>query len=136
MASERSGGAVGLTVFASIMLLAIGMFQGLAGLSAILKDDSTLWIRGADLNYFVTFDTTQWGWVHLILGVIIFLAGLGVLSGNVLARTVGVIVALISLVINFLFIPIYPFWAIAIIVLDVLVIWALTAHGRDITTDA
>lgn len=136
MASERSGGAVGLTVFASIMLLAIGMFQGLAGLSAILKDESTLWIRGADLNYFVTFDTTQWGWVHLILGVIIFLAGLGVLSGNVLARTVGVIVALISLVINFLFIPIYPFWAIAIIVLDVLVIWALTAHGRDITTDA
>jgi hypothetical protein len=135
MASERSGGAVGLTVFASIMLLAIGMFQGLAGLSAILKDDSTLWVRGEDLNYFITFDTTAWGWAHLILGVIIFLAGLGVLSGNVLARTVGVIVAMISLVINFLFIPIYPLWAIAIIVLDVLVIWALTAHGRDITTD-
>lgn len=135
MANERSGGAVGLTVFASIMLLAIGMFQGLAGLSAILKDDSTLWVRGADLNYFITFDTTTWGWVHLLLGVVIFLAGLGVLSGNVLARTIGVIVAMISLVINFLFIPIYPLWAIAIIVLDVLVIWALTAHGRDITTD-
>jgi hypothetical protein len=135
MASERSGGAVGLTVFASIMLLAIGMFQGLAGLSAILKDDSTLWVRGEDLNYFVTFDTAGWGWTHLILGVIIFLAGLGVLSGNVLARTVGVIVAMISLVINFLFIPIYPLWAIAIIVLNILVIWALTVHGRDITTD-
>jgi hypothetical protein len=135
MASERSSGAVGLTVFASIMLLAIGMFQGLAGLSAILKDDSTLWVRGEDLNYFVTFDTTGWGWTHLILGVIIFLAGLGVLSGNVLARTVGVIVAMISLVINFLFIPIYPLWAIAIIVLNILVIWALTVHGRDITTD-
>jgi hypothetical protein len=135
MANERSGGAVGLTIFASIMLLAIGMFQGLAGLSAILKDESTLWVRGADLNYFITFDTTTWGWVHLLLGVVIFLAGLGVLSGNVLARTIGVIVAMISLVINFLFIPIYPLWAIAIIVLDVLVIWALTAHGRDITTD-
>ena len=135
MANERSGGAVGLTVFASIMLLAIGMLQGLAGLSAILKDNNTLWVRTEDFNYFLTLDTAGWGWTHLILGIIIFLAGLGVLAGQVWARTVGVIVALVSLVVNFLFIPVYPIWAIVIITLDVLVIWALTAHGRDITSD-
>lgn len=135
MSNERSGTAVGFTIFASIMLLAIGMLQGLAGLSAIVKDDNTLWLRGEEFNYFITFDTAGWGWTHLILGVIIFLAGLGVLAGQVWARTVGVIVALISLVVNFLFIPVYPLWAIVIITLDVLVIWALTAHGRDITTE-
>jgi hypothetical protein len=84
-------------------------------------------------NYVFEFDDTTWGWVHLIGGIIILLAGFGLFSGAVWARTVGVIVATISAIISFFWIPLYPLWAITIIAIDVAVIWALTAHGRDIT---
>jgi hypothetical protein len=67
----------------------------------------------------------------MVIGTIVFLSGVGVLTGNVLARMVGVIVASISLIANFLFLPAYPLWAISVMVIDLLVIWALTAHGRE-----
>ena len=60
------------------------------------------------------------------------LAGFGVLSGNIVARTIGVIVAGISLIVNFFFIPVYPVWALTVMVIDLLVIWALTAHGGEV----
>jgi hypothetical protein len=124
---------VGFTVFASVMLLIIGTLQFLAGLTAVLNDDVAFWVTGEEANYWVTLDTTGWGWVHLVLGVVIFLAGLGVLSGKVWARTVGVAIAAASAVVNFMFIPVYPFWALVIITLDIFVIWALTVRGSDIT---
>ena len=74
------------------------------------------------------------GWVNIIIGSIVFLSGLGVLSGNVLARFVGVLLASVSLVANFLYLPAYPIWAIVVITLDVLVIYALTVHGREVRT--
>ena len=128
MSSNRSSGAVGLTYFAAFMLIMIGFFHALAGISGILKDD----VYVKTTNYFVSLDTSGWGWVHLIVGIIVLLAGFGLFSGAVWARTVGVIIALVSAVANFVFIPVYPFWAITVIVIDVLVIWALTAHGRDV----
>jgi hypothetical protein len=133
MSNERSAGAVGLTVFASIMMLAIGIFQVIMGITAIAKDNVAIFARTEDASYVFSINTTGWGWIHLIIGVVVFLAGLGVLAGQVWARTIGVIIALASAILNFMFIPIYPLWAIVIITLDVFVIWALTAHGRDIT---
>ena len=76
-------------------------------------------------------DISQWGWVHLIVGVVMLLAGVGLFSGHMLARIVGVVVASLSLIANFFFIPAYPLWALIVIAIDVLVIWALTAHGRE-----
>jgi hypothetical protein len=76
-----------------------------------------------------------WGWLHLIVGLVVVACGFGVFTGNVLARTVGVILAGLSMVANFFFIPVYPLWAIIIITIDALVIWALTAHGREVRTD-
>jgi hypothetical protein len=128
MSSNRSSGAVGLTYFAAFMMIMIGFFHAIAGISGILKDD--VFVKTP--NYLLNLDTTEWGWIHLILGIIILLAGFGLFSGAVWARTVGVIIALISAIANFVFIPVYPFWAITVIVIDVLVIWALTAHGRDV----
>ena len=75
--------------------------------------------------------SSAWGWVNMAIGVVVFLSGLGVLSGNVLARFVGVVLASLSLVANFLFLPSYPVWSIVIIAIDVLVIYALTVHGRE-----
>ncbi len=100
-----------------------------AGLVGILEDE----FYAVTPNYVFQFDATTWGWVHLIGGVIVLLAGFGVFSGAVWARTVGVIVATMSAIVSFAWIPWYPFWSIAIIAIDIAVIWALTAHGRDIT---
>ncbi|MET1019216.1 MAG: hypothetical protein ABWX62_04455 [Microterricola sp.] len=71
------------------------------------------------------------GWIHLIIGAALVLSGIGVFSGNILARTVGVIAAAVSLIANFGFIPAYPIWSLVVITIDVLVIWALTAHGKE-----
>ncbi|MBK9179762.1 MAG: hypothetical protein IPM45_09370 [Acidimicrobiales bacterium] len=78
------------------------------------------------------FDLTTWGWVHLVLGIVLVLVGIGILTGNLAARIVGVVVAAMSAVANFAFLPWYPVWAIAVIAIDVAIIWALTAHGRDV----
>jgi hypothetical protein len=79
------------------------------------------------------FDATTWGWTHLIGGIIVLFAGFGVFRGAVWARTVGVIIAAVSALVSFAWIPVYPIWSIVVIAIDVTVIWALTAHGRDIT---
>jgi hypothetical protein len=124
-----SGAAVGMTMFASVILMVVGVFQALAGLTAIINDDRLL----ATEDYLIKLDTTGWGWIHLILGVVLFLAGLGLLQGQLWARTIAVILAALSAIANFLWLPIQPWWAIIIITLDIFVIWAVTAHGRDIT---
>ena len=124
-----SGGAVGLTMFASVILMVVGVFQSLAGLTAILNDEVFVTVE----DYLLKLDTTGWGWIHLILGIVLFLAGLGLLQGQLWARTVAVILASLSAIANFLWLPIQPWWAIIVITLDIFVIWAVTVHGRDIT---
>jgi hypothetical protein len=98
------------------------------GLIAIVNDEWVVWGNRADLY----LDLTTWGWVHLLVGIAVFLAGLGLLSGNVLARAVAVLLASISIIANFLYIPAYPVWALTIIAIDVFVIYALTAHGGEL----
>lgn len=123
--------AVGFSFFAACILIMVGCFQVIAGLTALVKDDFYVALGS---KYFLDFDITAWGWIHLVLGVIIVLAGVGIFSGAVWARSVGVALALLNGLFNFAFIPYYPLWSILIIALDVAVIWALTAHGRDIAT--
>ena len=122
---EPSGTAVGFILFAAIMMLMIGIFQAIAGLVAIFENEFYVATR----NYLFKFDATTWGWIHLIVGLIIVFAGWGLLSGRTWARTVAIILAVISAIANFVFIPYYPFWALLIITLDIFVIWAVAAHG-------
>ena len=131
MAQQRSSAAAGWTMFAGIMMMLIGFFHGLAGLSGIIQDDFYAVLP----NYVLKFDVTTWGWIHLIGGIIIVFAGFGVFSGAVWARTVGVILAAVSALVSFAWIPLYPIWSIVLIAIDVTVIWALTVHGRDITME-
>lgn len=127
---ERSQWAVGWTMFAAFMMIMIGVFHAIAGLAGIIEDE----FYAVTPNYVFEFDAAAWGWIHLLLGIVVVLAGFGLFSGAVWARTVGVILALLSAIANFAFIPWYPIWSIVIIAINVAVIWALTAHGRDITT--
>ena len=126
MATQEAGGwTPGFVVFAGVMMMMIGFFHAFTGLAAILDDQ--YFVVGP--NYTYELDTTAWGWLHLIFGVIIGAAGWGVFSGATWARLVGITLAVISAIGNFFFIPYQPAWAILIIALDVLVIAALTAYS-------
>jgi hypothetical protein len=124
---EASGWAIGWTVFAAVMMIMLGFFHGIAGLVGVLEDE----LYVATPNYLFELDATSWGWIHLILGVIVVLAGFALFRGSVWARTVGVILAVLSALANFAWLPWYPFWSIIMITVNVFVIWSLTAHGRD-----
>jgi hypothetical protein len=126
---SRSGAAVGFTYFAAIVMFMVGTFHAIAGFAGILENEFYVSTR----NYVFEFDATAWGWIHLIAGLVVIFAAAGLFTGAVWARTVGVTMAVISAIANFGFIPYYPVWSIVIIALDITVIWALTAHGRDIT---
>lgn len=128
---QRSGWAAGWATFAAAMLGLIGMFQILTGIAGLANDEFYL----ESPNFVFDFDATAWGWIHLLLGIILMASAVGIMVGNVAARTVGVIVALISAITNFGFIPMYPVYAIVMIAVNITVIWSLTAHGRDVTMD-
>jgi hypothetical protein len=127
---EPPGWAAGFIVFAAVMMLMAGIWQALAGLIAIFNNEFYVATR----NYLFKFDVTAWGWIHLILGIIVALAGWGLLSGRTWARVVGITVAVLSAIANFLWLPYYPFWSLLIIALDVFVIWALAVYGGRLTT--
>jgi hypothetical protein len=120
-------GWTGWIGFAGVMMILGGILNAFYGFVAIVNDEWVVWGNRTS----VYLDISQWGWVHLVVGLVVLLCGIGLFSGNVLARTVGVIIAAVSLISNFFFMPAYPFWAITVIVIDVLVIWALTVHGRE-----
>jgi hypothetical protein len=128
---EPSGWAIGWSAFAAFMMLMLGTFQALAGIAAIANDDKFVVTE----DYVLKLDVTQWGWVHLILGIVIFLSGLGIFSGNVAARTVGVLLATLSAITAFAWLPVQPVWSSILIAVNVAVIWALTTHGRDIAAE-
>jgi hypothetical protein len=125
---EPSGWAIGWITFAAFMMIMIGAFHVIAGLVAIIDD--TFYVAGRE--YVFKFDTTTWGWIHLLVGIVVGLAGISLFSGAIWARTVGVILALISAIAAFAWLPYYPVWGIIIIAMAVAVMWALTAHGRDL----
>lgn len=120
--------AVGWTTFAACMMVLIGFWWVIAGLVGLINDDFYVTTR----NYVFRFDTTAWGWIHLIVGVLVLLAGFGLFSGAVWARIIGVMMAMLAALVGFAWMPWYPFWAVLIVAASVAVIWALIAHGRDI----
>jgi hypothetical protein len=120
-----SGWAVGGITFAGTMLILIGMFQVIDGIAAIANDEFFLVTQ----NYTFDLDTSAWGWIHLLLGIGLIIAGWSIFAGRTWAAVVALTLAMLSAVANFFFIPYYPFWAILIIALNCWVIWSLTRPG-------
>ncbi|WP_205314777.1 DUF7144 family membrane protein [Nonomuraea lactucae] len=121
-----SGWVKGFASFAGCLMVLIGVFGVIVGVSAIFRDDVYV-LRG---DYLFKWDMTAWGWIHAIIGVVMVLAGFAVFSGQVWARTIGVILAALSGIANFMFLPYYPVWSLLIITLDVVVIAALTMYSK------
>jgi hypothetical protein len=115
-------------LFAGIMLIMMGSFQAIEGLVALFKDDYYL-VTSKGLA--LTMDYTGWGWTHLLLGLAAIAVGLGIFLGQMWARVLGIIVAVLSALTNIVFLPAYPIWCTIVIAMDVLVIYALTVHGRE-----
>ena len=120
-----SAWAVGGMTFAGAMLVLIGSFQFLGGLAAIINDELFPKPRG----YAFDLDPMVWGWIHLILGVLLLVTGFGLFTARTWAGVTALFLAMVSALVNFFFIPYYPWWALVIIALDAWVIWALTRPG-------
>ena len=116
-------------VFAASMMILVGSLQALQGLVAIFDED---YYRVPSSGLVLEVDYSVWGWIHLALGVLVLLSGLGVLSGNVAARVVGVALAVLSAVVNLVYLAAYPIWGCIAITIDVLVVYALTVHGGEL----
>ena len=129
MSEDRPTAWTGWIVFAAIMMVLLGAFQVIEGIVALFRDD--YYIVGPS-GLLVEMDYTAWGWVHLLLGIILLVAGFGLLTGNVVARIAGIALAALSAIVNLAFIAAYPLWGIIIITLDVIVIYAIAVHGREV----
>jgi hypothetical protein len=123
---RKSSWAFGLTLFAVSMLAISGVWQVIAGVSAVLHDEVFVNTAG----YVYALDLTAWGWIHLLLGLLAVAAGVAILLGQTWARVVGIVFAGASMVTNFLFIPYHPIWSLLVIALGAAVIWALSTSAR------
>ncbi|MDI5978143.1 DUF7144 family membrane protein [Amycolatopsis magusensis] len=127
--SPLAGPTEGLLGFAGVLLVVAGVWHALTGIAALLNDN--LYLSTPDYVY--ALDLTGWGWGHLVLGALVVLAGAGVLMGTTWGRILGIAVVVLSLVANFLFLPRYPMWSLALIAVDLAVLWALATRlvSRD-----
>ena len=116
----------GGVVFAAVLMIFGGAMAIIEGISAIAKDN--LFVNTH--NYTLRFSTTAWGWVNLIIGIVVVLAGFYLFTGALWAVYIGILVAGVHLFFNFFFIPYYPFWALTLIAIDIFVIWALATAPR------
>ena len=122
--------AHGAAVFAGVLMIVVGAFQAIEAFAAIVNDKYLVVLP----NYVFALDVTVWGWIHLLLGLGLVAVGVFVLRGESWARVAGIIVAAASAVLNFFWLPYSPWWALLIIGIDVLVIWALASYLRAPST--
>jgi hypothetical protein len=125
-------GWVGWIVFAGTMMMILGVFHAFEGLIALFRH-SYISFPTSGLTIQVSY--TQWGWLQLLAGVLVFFAGLGLFTGRMWARTVGVILVSISALINFAWATAFPVWSITLLALDFFVLYAIIAHGSEMKAD-
>ena len=120
---------VGLIAFAGAMLLLIGMFHIVEGFLALFRDEY-FHVPSAQLTVHV--DWSVWGWTHLITGVVMIAAGIGLFTGRTWARVVAVLACLVSAIVTLSFAKADPVWSTLVMSLDVLIIWAVMMHGSEL----
>ncbi|MFF8191625.1 hypothetical protein ACF05L_12380 [Streptomyces bobili] len=123
-AHTEDGLAAGGVIFAGVLMLVNGVLAILQGIAAIAEDD----VYGRIGDYVYKINLTGWGWILLIVGVVAAAAGGGILKGAAWARVTGILLASVSLVLQFLFLPYAPVWSIVLIAIDIFVIWALAVY--------
>lgn len=126
---ERTGWA-GWAVFAGIVLIIAGAFDALLGLTFVLMPSERLVAAGDE--YVLLFNIAGWGWWHLIIGLALVLVGVFVLRGATWARVIAIILVAINAVSQLALLNVQPWWSIIVLALDIVVIYALTVHGKEL----
>ena len=126
LSASGRGDQAGPVAFAGVILVMVGLFHAIQGLAP--PHSHHFYAEPGD--YVFRFDLTTWGWIHLLLGLLVLAAGAGLFFGATWARTVAVIAACVSMLGNFAWLPNYPVWGLTLIALDVFIIWAVIVHGR------
>jgi hypothetical protein len=128
---RETTGWVGWIVFAAVVLMVNGTFNGIQGLSAIFRDE-VYWGTVAGGGTVLTFDISSWGWIHFIFGILMVIVGVLLLQGSTFARVLGIALVVLNLIAQFAYLPLYPFWAIVAITVDFFVLYALIVHGGEL----
>jgi hypothetical protein len=113
--------AAGASIGAGALLLTSAVLTVLQGIQALV--DHRPLIIGS--NYVYKFNATGWGWIHIAAGIVLGIVAIGLISGAVWARVTAIVMACISIVVMFMWLPYYPMWSIIVIALDVIIIWAV-----------
>lgn len=120
-------GWVGWIWFAGIIMILAGLFNAISGLYAIFHRGLYVDVSGRLL----VFDATGWGWVHLLLGIVLVATGIAVSVGQEWARVVAIVLVMINAITQLMWLPVNPWWSLAVIAIDVVVLYALIVHGRE-----
>jgi hypothetical protein len=126
--TEHRGAVVGFTGLGGTLMVLGGLWGVIVGIVAL--SSSHVYVHSVSSGYTYSWTLHGWGWIELILGIVVFAAGVCVFLGMPWARYVGAFLAVLSAIGNFIFIPYTPVWSIILIVLDAFIIWALLAPRR------
>jgi len=122
----------GMMAFGAIMIVVLGVINVIHGLAALFLDN--VFVTGS--KGALVLDVTQWGWVHIVLGLLLVLIGVWLVRGVLWARVLGVVVVMVNMVTQMMMLPAYPFWSVVVIAFDAVVLWAITVHGSETLDDA
>ncbi len=128
LTTREASGWIGWIYFAGLLLIISGIFQMIAGFTALLNDN----FYAVTQQSLLIFDITTWGWVHLIMGLFLIVTGNAVMSGHMWSRVVAIILAVFAIMAQFAFMPAYPIWSIIVIFLGIMTLFALTVHGDEV----
>ena len=126
--SSQISAWVGWVWFAGIVILTVGFFNVISGLVAVFSSDSLV---GLTEQGVVVLDVSTWGWIHLVIGVLLVLTGFALLAGQTWARVVAIILVVLNAIAQFTTLQVTPWWSLVTIVLDIFVLWALIVHGNE-----
>lgn len=115
------------TIAAGALLLVSGLLSILQGISALVSDDLLV----ATARYVYMLNTTAWGWIHIVIGLLLAAVAVGMMLGAAWARFAAILLASLSIVVMFLWLPYYPIWSLVVIALDVIVIWAVATWRTE-----
>lgn len=128
MEQGRVTGWVGWVWFAAALLFTVGLFGVIAGLVAVFNPNTVVAATGEGV---AVIDVSTWGWVHLVIGVLVALTGLALFGGAAWARLVAIVLIVLNMLVQFVALPSTPWWSLTAIILSLVVLWALVVHGGE-----
>jgi hypothetical protein len=126
-------GWVGWIAFAAVFMIVSGVFGAIEGLAGIFRDDKFFTTQG---GLQLSFSFTTWGWINLILGIVLVLVGIALIKGATWAQFAALVVVSLHLVSQFWYFSVYPLWALIVILVDILILYAIIVHGDEMKSAA